>query len=469
MKLETGVDEELFGTNQLLEPYRIKAVEHIQLLPREDRERVLREAHHSVTYIDSADVFIDFATDSGTTAMSDRQWAALMMADEAYVRSRSFFRFEKAIQDVLGFKHVVPTHQGRAAENIVCEVLMKPDDVVLSNTHFDTARAHVEHKQGVALDLVGDELWDFDDDSAFKGNFDLARLELALEKYGKKVPFISITITNNMACSSPVSMENIRETKRLADKHSVPILFDASRFAENAYFIKMRESAYADKSIRDIVSEMFSYGEGCWMSAKKDANVNIGGFIAVRDEALAQRLQERLVLYEGFPSYGGLARRDLEAIAVGIYEGVEESHLRQRTAQVAYLGRKFEELGIRCSKPFGGSGVFIDVQQLYPHLSPEAFPDVAMGCDVYREGGVRAAAFPFQLRSIDDRGEPVSRQFHFARFAIPRRVYTQSHLDFVARVMARVKANAGNNPGYRCTYRPEVLGHFFSRFEPLDS
>lgn len=451
----------------LVEPYRIKVVERIELLPQRERERVLKEAFHSVTYINSADVFIDLATDSGTTAMSDQQWAAMMIADEAYVRSRSFTRFEQAIVDVIGYPHVVPTHQGRAAENIVCEVLVKPDDVVLSNTHFDTARAHVEHKRGLALDLVGDALWDFDKEAPFKGNFDLAKLEAALERFGRKVPFISITITNNMACSSPVSMENIRETKRLADQHGIPILFDASRFAENAYFIKQREPGYSDKSIADIVHEMFSYGEGCWMSAKKDANVNIGGFIAVRDEDLCRRLQERLVLYEGFPTYGGLARRDLEAIAVGIREGIQESHLRQRTQQVAYLGAKFEELGIRCSKPFGGSGVFIDVKDLYPHLAADLFPDVAMGCDVYREGGVRAAAFPFSIQTVDEKGELLTRQFHFARFALPRRVYTQSHLDYVVRTMKKVKANAAHNRGYRCTHRPAVLGHFFSKFEPI--
>ena len=359
----------------LPEPYRIKVVEHIRLLPREEREKALREAFYSVTYLNSGDVFIDLATDSGTTAMSDRQWGAMMIADEAYVRSQSFFRFEKAVQDIVGYPHVVPTHQGRAAENILSELLVKPGNVVLSNTHFDTARAHVEHKQGIALDLVGNSLWDFDDQHPFKGNFDLEKLALALEHFGARVPFVSITITNNMACSSPVSMDNIRQAKRLADRHNVPILFDASRFAENAYFIKQREPGYAKHSIADIVREMFSYGQGCWMSAKKDANVNIGGFIALRDEALARRCQERLVLYEGFPTYGGLARRDLEAIAVGLGEGIDEAHLRHRTGQVAELGRMFEQAGIRCSKPFGGSGVFVDVQHMYPHLPPERFPE----------------------------------------------------------------------------------------------
>jgi tryptophanase len=452
--------------NDLVEPYRIKVVERIRLLSRQEREQALREAFHSVTYINSGDVFIDLATDSGTTAMSDRQWAAMMIADEAYVRSQSFFRFEAAVREVIGYPHVVPTHQGRAAENILSELLVKQGDVVLSNTHFDTARAHVEHHQGLALDLV-DSLWDFDDQHPFKGNFDLEKLAVALERYRGKVPFISITISNNMACSSPVSMDNIRRAKALADKFGVPVLFDASRFAENAYFIKQREAGYAEHSIEDIVREMFSYGDGCWMSAKKDANVNIGGFIALKDESLAQRCQERLVLYEGFPTYGGLARRDLEAIAVGLKEGIDEAHLRHRTAQVAYLGELFQQAGIRCSRPFGGSGVFVDVKHLYPHLPPDRFPDVAMGCDVYLEGGVRAAAFPFLLKSIDAVGDVVTREFHFARFAVPRRVYTKSHLEYVASVMARVKESAKQNKGYRCTYSPKVLGHFFSKFEPI--
>jgi tryptophanase len=451
----------------LVEPYRIKVVEPIRLLEREERERVLREAFFSVTYINSADVFIDLATDSGTTAMSDRQWGAMMVADEAYVRSQSFFRFERAVQEISGFPYVVPTHQGRAAENILTELLVKPDDVVLSNTHFDTVRAHIENRRGIGLDLVGDWLWDFEDEHPFKGNFDIEKLRLALEHYGARVPFISITISNNMACSSPVSMDNIRQVKALADRFETPVFFDASRFAENAYFIKLREPGYANHSIRDIALEMFSYADGCWMSAKKDALVNIGGFIALRDESLARRCQERLVLYEGFPTYGGLARRDLEAIAVGLHEGVGEEYLRHRTGQVAYLGELFERAGVRCSKPFGGSGVFIDVQALYPHLPPERFPDVAMGCDVYREGGVRAAAFPFQLRSIEKTGKLTTRTFHFARFAVPRRVYTKSHLDYVGRIMANVKANAGRSAGYRCTHSPEVLGHFFSKFEPL--
>jgi tryptophanase len=452
----------------LVEPYRTKVIERIRLPSREERAEVLKRAFFSVAYIDSSDVFIDLVTDSGTGAMSDEQWAGLMRGDEAYIRSRSFFRFEQAVQEITGYSHVIPTHQGRAAENILCELLVKPGDMVLSNTHFDTTRAHVENRKGVAIDLVGDSLWNFDREDPFKGDFDLVRLKVALDRYRGRVSFVLVTILNNLACSSPVSMENIRKTRELADASGVPVLFDACRFAENAHFIKAREPGYARRSIPDIVREMFSYGEGCWMSAKKDAIVNIGGFIALKDENLARRCQERLVLYEGFPTYGGLARRDLEAIAVGLREGLDEDYLRHRTAQVAYLGSLFEDAKIRCSKPFGGSGVFVDVEALYGHLPPEKFPGIALACDLYLEGGVRAGAIPFHLKTVDpNTGDIVARDFQFARFAIPRRVYTQSHLDFVASAMRRVKARAKTNRGYRLTYAPDVLAHFFAKFEPL--
>jgi len=453
----------------LAEPYRIKMVEKVRLPGRSERERILKQASHFVVHVKSEDVYIDLITDSGTGAMSDRQWAALMTGDEAYMSARSFFEFERAVQDILGFPYVIPTHQGRAAEHIVMELLLKPDDIVLSNTHFDTTRAHVMNRKAVPLDLVGDWLWRFDEELPFKGNFDLARLEAALERHHQRVPFVLITVLNNFACSSPVSMANIREARRLADRYKIPVLFDACRFAENAYFIKTREEGYANKSIPEIVKEMMSYGDGCWMSAKKDAIVNIGGFIALKDESLARRCQERLVLYEGFPTYGGLAGRDLEAMAVGLYEGIDEAHLAHRTAQVAYLVSLFEKAGIKASKPAGGSGVFVDVGSLYGHLPDEKFPAVALTADVYLEGGVRVGAYPFYFNTVDAKtGEISMKVFQFARFAIPRRMYTKSHLDYVAKVMERVKERAPHNKGYRCVYAPEVLAHFFSKFEPLE-
>ena len=459
--------QELFAST-LAEPYRTKVVEKLRLPGRAEREVLLREAFYSPAYLNASDVYVDLVTDSGSGAMSDEQWAGLMRGDEAYVRSRSFLTFEKAVREVMGFRHVIPTHQGRAAENIVMELMLKPGDIVLSNTHFDTTRAHVEHRQATAVDLVGDWLWDFAEPLPFKGNFDLEKLEIALLHHHEKVPLIIITILNNFACSSPVSMANIRAVRALADRYGIPVFFDACRFAENAHFIKMRESGYENKSIPDIVHEMLSYGNGCWMSAKKDAIVNVGGFICTNDEAFARRCQEKLVLYEGFYTYGGLARRDLEAIAIGLREGIEEDYLAHRTGLVAYLGDLMERAGIVVSKPVGGSGVFVDVASLYPHLPAESLPGIALFSDLYLEGGVRAGAAPFSMKTISsETGQIQERVFQFARFAIPRRVYSKAHMEFVGHVMARVKLVAPANRGYRVTEHPPVLGHFFSKFEPL--
>lgn len=452
----------------LAEPFRIKVVERIRLPSRAERREILRRAFHSVAYLDSSDVFIDLATDSGTGAMSDNQWAGMMRGDEAYIRSRSYFTFERAVQETTGFSHVVPTHQGRAAENILMKLLLAPGDIVLCNAHFDTTRAHVQDKGAVPVDLVGDWLWRYDEDHPFKGNFDLALLELALERNHDRVPFILVTVLNNFACSSPVSMENIRAVKALADRYSIPLYFDACRMAENAYFIKRREAGYTNVPIGDIVQEMLSYGRGCWMSAKKDALVNIGGFIALHDEDLAHRCRELLVLYEGFPSYGGLARRDLEAMAIGLREGLDEDYLSHRIRSVEHFGELLaNEAGVTVSRPIGGSGVFVDVESLYPHLAPERLPGVAMAADLYLEGAVRVGAITFHMNRISPTtGDIVEKAFQFARFAIPRRVYTRSHLEYVVKVMRRVKERAHLSAGYRIVYMPEVLGHFFAKFEP---
>jgi tyrosine phenol-lyase len=454
----------------LVEPYRIKVVEKIRLLSRSERVKALREAHNSIVYLRSSDIYIDLVTDSGTSAMSDAQWAGMMVGDEAYMHSRNFQKFEQTVQEIFSYSHAIPTHQGRAAENIVMELLVKPGDLVPSNTLFDTTRAHVQNRRAEPLDLVDDRLWDFQTEHPFKGNFDLKKLELALELHHDRIPMVIITIVNNMAGSSPVSMANIREVSRLAERHSVPVYFDACRFAENAYFIKTREEGYSDKSIKEIADEMFSYGSGCWMSAKKDGLVNIGGFIAVADGALARRCQERLVLYEGFPTYGGLARRDLEVMAVGLREGITLEHLRHRVGQVAYLGEQLEQkAGVAISKPTGGSGVFVDVSSIYPHLPPERLPTVAFTCDLYLEGGIRAAAAPFSLSVLDaGTGEIVPKIFNVARLAVPRRVYSKGHMDFVVATMERVKRKAAQNPGYLLVHEPEVLGHFFTKFRPYE-
>jgi len=454
----------------LAEPFRIKVVEKIRLPSRAEREQVLERACYSPALVDSSDVFIDLVTDSGTAAMSDEQWAALMRGDEAYVRSRSYKNFEHAVQEATGFEHVIPTHQGRAAENIVMELLTKQGDIVLGNTHFDTTRAHMEHRGALPVDLVGDSLWTFEKPEPFKGNFDLQKLEHALERYRGRVPMVVITVLNNLACSSPVSMANIKGVKALADRYGVPVYFDACRFAENAYFIKTREPGYADKSVADIAREMLAHGVGCWMSAKKDALVNVGGFIALRDEGLARRCQELLVLYEGFYTYGGLARRDLEAVAVGLREGVDEAYLAHRTGLVRYLGELLTARGVPISQPVGGSGVFADVLALYPQLSEEHLPGIALFADLYREGAVRAGAIPFALNTISsETGDVVKRPFQFARFAIPRRVYGKAHMEYVAEIMGRVREQASMNRGYRVVHAPPVLGHFFAKFAPRAS
>jgi|SRR5580658_521091 tyrosine phenol-lyase len=452
----------------IAEPYRTKVVEKLRLPDRADRERILKEAFYSPVRLSASDVYVDMITDSGAGAMSDRQWAALMQGDEAYFNSRSFLAFEGAVREVMGFAEVIPVHQGRAAEKIIMELMVKPGDIVLSNTHFDTTKAHVENRQALPVDLVGDWLWHFEEPRPFKGNFDLQKLELALERYHERVPLVIITVLNNFAGSSPVSMENIREVRRLADKHAIPVFFDASRFAENSYFIKTCEPGYEARSVADIAHEMLSYGHGCWMSAKKDALVNMGGFIATDDGDLAQRCREKVVLNEGFYTYGGLARRDLEAIAVGLREGIEEDYLAHRVRLVAYLGAQMQRAGAVVSEPVGGSGVFLDVEAMYPHLTPDMLPSVALCADMYLEGGVRVGAAPFPMNTVAlPSAEIVERVFQFARFAVPRRVYGKSHMDYVAGVVSRVKEKARANQGYRVTYKPQILGHFFSKFEPL--
>ncbi|MGW7201379.1 tryptophanase [Streptomyces chryseus] len=450
------------------EPYRIKAVEWVNLPTRSERARILKEANYSMAHLEAQDVYVDLVTDSGTGAMSDQQWAGIMRGDESYIRSRNFANLEQTVQEITGYKYVIPTHQGRAAENIATRLLIRPGEVVISNTHFDTTRAHVADKGGIPLDLVGDWIWDFSDQRPFKGDFDLTKVEIALKKYQGNIAFIVITVLNNFAFSSPVSMANIRAVRELADVHGVKVFFDACRFAENAFFIQQREPGYSQMSVQEIAQEMFSYGDGCWMSGKKDAIVNVGGFLAVNDEELTSRAKRQLVLYEGFPTYGGLAGRDLEAMAIGLREGMREDYLAHRTGQVAYLAERISDSGVGVSLPAGGSGVFVDVSSIYPHISAEALPVVTFCADMYLESGVRVGGIPMPTQTIDTHsGEVVERVFQFSRLAIPRRVYTKDHLDYVAAAVVKVKENANYSKGYRVTHKPGILDHFFAEFEPL--
>jgi tryptophanase len=449
------------------EPFRTKVVEHLHLPSRSERARILAQAFYSPFYMSAGDVYIDFATDSGSGAMSSDQWSAMMRGDESYLCSKSFPPLEAAVQDVMGFRHCIPTHQGRAAENIVMDLFVKAGDVVLNNTHFDTTKAHVEVRGASAVDLMQDSLWDFREAHPFKGNFDLDKLRAALHAHHKRVPMIVITVLNNFAASSPVSLANIRAVRELADQYAIPLFIDACRVAENAFFIKEHEEGYADRSVGEIVREILSYAHACWMSAKKDAIVNIGGILATNDEDLAARFREKVVLYEGFYTYGGLARRDLEAMAVGLREGINEDYLRHRTGLVRYLGERLEAAGVVVSKPVGGSGVFVDINSIYPHLAPEKHAGIALFCDLYLEGGIRGGGVRFPVRTVSaTNGEFVDRMFNFTRFAVPRRVYSRSHMDYTAGMVARVKQNAASQRGYRMVSAPEILGHFFAKYEP---
>jgi tryptophanase len=456
-----------FYLQTLAEPYRIKVVERLRLPELDERQRILASAHYSPALIDASDVYIDLASDSGTGAMSDEQWAAMIVANEAYVRSKSFFRFENVVREIFALEHVVPTHQGRAAENILMELLVTPGDVVLSNTHSDTTRAHIEARGGVALDLVGESVWHFEKPENFKGNFDLRQLQRALALNPGRVVMIIITIVNNLAGSAPVSMENIRAVSALAREFKVPVFFDACRFAENAMFVKLREPGFERESISGICQAMFSMGDGCWMSGRKDALVNSGGFIAVRDSELASRCKERVLHYEGFHTQGGLAARDLEAMAVGLREGIDEEHLLHRTGLVAYLGENLARLGFSVSMPPGGSAIFVDPAPTYPHLEPNQLPGIALFCDLYLIGGIRVGPMAFAMKMMSDDGRATERPVQWVRFAMPRRSYGKAHVDYVIRIAEHVKQMSGQSPAYRVMPSTVPRSPFFAQFEPL--
>ncbi len=452
------------------EPFRIKVTEAIRLIPQEEREAKLKEAGYNLFALKAEDIFIDLLTDSGTGAMSQEQWAALMRGDESYAGARSYHRLKAAVEDIFGFKYFVPTHQGRAAENILSACLVKPNLWVPSNMHFDTTYANIRARGGHPANLVIDEAIDPANPHPFKGNMDIAKLKAFIAKHGReKIPFGMITVTNNAGGGQPVSMENIKQVADAYHEAGIPFFIDAARYAENCYFIQQREPGYRHRSVKDIAREMFSFADGMCMSAKKDAIVNIGGLLCVNDEKLFQHIKNELILREGFPTYGGLAGRDLDAMAVGLYEGLDEDYLRYRLGQVAYLAARLNEAGIPIIQPPGGHGVYINAGALFPHIPHSKFPAQALAVELYREGGIRGVEIGSVMFAWLD---PETNQWHYPalellRLAIPRRTYTQSHLDYVAECLAAIKARADTVRGYQLIYAPELLRHFTARFEPL--
>jgi tryptophanase len=445
----------------IIEPFRIKSVEPIRWTTRQEREKLLRAAHYNVFLLPAADVLIDLLTDSGTGAMSTHQWAAIMEGDESYAGSKSFDRFRSSVQDIFGYRHVIPAHQGRAAERILFGVMCKKGDVVPNNTHFDTTRANVEFVGAEAIDLPCPEGKQPSAKHPFKGNMDVAGLEEVIHRVGReRVPLVMLTVTNNSGGGQPVSMENVRQVSAVCRRHKIPLYFDACRFAENAYFIKLREQGYEGKTPKEIAQEMFSYGDGCTMSAKKDGMANIGGFLCTNDDLLAQQEKDLLILTEGYPTYGGLAGRDLEAIAVGVQEALEEDYLRYRIASTAYLGNHIAEQGVPIVQPPGGHAIYLDARTFLTHIPVEQFPAVALAAELYLEGGIRSVEIGRLMFG------PAAKM-DLVRLAIPRRVYTQSHVDYVVEVILEVWKKRESVRGLKLTYEAPFLRHFTAKLEPF--
>ncbi len=452
------------------EPFKIKVVEPIHQTTRAEREKTLRRAGYNIFSVRAEDIYIDLLTDSGTAAMSASQWAGMMLGDESYAYCRNFFSLEEAIKSITGFEYFVPTHQGRAAEGVLFACTVKPGQSVPSNMHFDTTQANVIARGGDPVNLLAEEGLDPTSHALFKGNIDVEKLEVFIKQMGpENIPLGMLTVTNNAGGGQPVSMANIRATSEVLHHHGIPLFLDACRYAENAYFIKLREPGYAETPVVDIAREMFSYTDGCTMSAKKDALVNIGGFLAVNDEGLYQRVRQELILREGFPTYGGLAGRDLEAIARGLWEGLDEQYLAYRIAHTRYLADRLAEESIPILEPPGGHAVYLDVKRFLPHISQRELPGQALACALYLEGGIRGAEMGSVAFAREDpeTGETIYPVLELVRLAIPRRVYTQAHLDYVVEVCKRIHERRGQMRGMRYTYAPPLLRHFTAQFEPL--
>ena len=453
----------------IIEPFRIKSVEPLRFTTRTQREHALAAAGYNLFTLHADDVLIDLLTDSGTGAMSSEQWAAIMRGDESYAGARSFDRFHAVVSDLTGFAHIIPTHQGRAAERILFGAMVSDGDVVPNNTHFDTTRANVEFQGAEARDLVCPEGRDLQLDAPFKGNIDLDALERTLTEEGDRVPLVLVTITNNSGGGQPVSLENLRGAREVCDRFGKPLILDACRFAENAWFVHEREPGQQERTPREIAEEAFRLADGCTISLKKDGLANIGGVLALNDAEVAARCRDDLILTEGFPTYGGLAGRDLDALAVGLIEVTDPDYLRYRVRTAAYLAEKAWSAGVPTVRPPGGHAVYLDAGALLPHLPQSALPAQALACELYLEGGVRGVeigTLMFGRPGVDAAPDEVAPH-ELVRLALPRRTYTQSHVDYVGEVIAAVAARADEIPGYRIVEQPRWLRHFTARLEPL--
>ena len=453
-----------------MEPFKIKVVEPIAFTSREQRVKALADAGYNLFNLPAESVTIDLLTDSGTSAMSDRQWSGMMLGDESYAGSRNYLNLERVVRRITGYKHVIPTHQGRVAENLLFTTAVKPGDRVPNNIHFDTTRANVEHNLGVAVDCVIDDAYDPTREHPFKGNMDLAKLDRVLREVGTdRVPVVMLTITNNSGGGQPVSLAHARATSEWCRRHGIPLFFDACRFAENAYFCKVRDPECAAMSVEQIAHAFFALGDGCTMSAKKDGLVNIGGFIATNDDGLATRLSNMLILIEGFTTYGGLAGRDLEAIAIGLEEVLDERYLAHRVGQVRRFGERLVAAGVPIVLQIGGHAVFLDARRFLPHIPQDRFPAQALTCALYLEGGIRGVEIGGMMFGTPDEatGKWTWPELELVRLAVPRRVYTDAHLDHVVDVCARLLACRDTIRGLRIVYRAPVLPHFTARLEPI--
>lgn len=451
----------------IIEPFRIKMTEPIPQPTREEREQFLKDAQYNVFLLPAQGITIDLLTDSGTGAMSSDQWAAMMHGDESYAGSYSWQRFESTVRSITGFKHILPTHQGRAAERIIAQVLVKQGHVIPNNSHFDTTRANMEYAGAEAINLLTDDAMRLDLDHPFKGNMDLEKLEKLIKDTGiERIPFCMITVTNNSGGGQPVSLQNIRETKELLKRYNIPLVIDACRFAENAYFIQQREAGQKDRSLKAIAQEMFSYADASTMSAKKDGLANIGGWLTCHNDEWAEQFKNLLILTEGFPTYGGLAGRDLDAIAVGLEEALTQDYQKYRHATVRYMAERLDAKGIPIVKPAGGHAIFLDAAAIAPHLAPLDYPGIAVVNSLYLKGGIRAVELgSVMFGSFDEAGNERPAPHELVRLAFPRRVYTQSHFDYVIEVLEEVWNDRESLTPHRITKQPPFLRHFSAHFE----